>query len=397
MAKSPSSQPHMKNNNRFAKPSNNAAHPLRSAIYHKQSNYYHTSSHPHSPPTQTTPPPTMASSTSNPAVSAPPPSIPTLKDLTIENITENTIRINNQCSDPRTRYILSRLVTHLHDFARETRLSTNEWMQGIQFLTATGQISTDVRQEFILLSDILGLSLLVDNIDHPKPRGATEGTVLGPFHTHDAADLSMGEELSHDDKGEPMICVCRVKDSQGKGVAGVKIDVWETDSEGFYDVQRAGRTEPDGRGVLHSDAGGKFWYRAVVPVEYPIPHDGPVGKLLKWLGRHAYRPAHMHFMFEKKGYDNLITALYVRGDKYESSDAVFGVKESLIVDIKTVSKEQAKEYGVPESTRLLEWEFVLVSEEETRDLRNKLAKEAMEKLGLERMKIVDGLPVPEVD
>lgn len=207
----------------------------------------------------------------------------------------------------------------------------------------------------------------------------------------------MGEELSHDEKGEPMICVCSVKDRQGNGISSVKIDVWETDSEGFYDVQRAGRKEPDGRGVLHSDQEGKFWYKAVVPVEYPIPTDGPVGKLLKWLGRHAYRPAHMHFMFEKEGYDNLITALYVRGDKYESSDAVFGVKDSLLVDIKTVSKEQAKEYGVPESTRLLEWEFVLVSEEETRDLRNKLAKEAMENLGLERMKIAEGLPVPEVD
>jgi protocatechuate 3,4-dioxygenase beta subunit len=270
-------------------------------------------------------------------------------------------------------------------------------MAGIQFLTQTGQISTDVRQEFILLSDIFGLSLLVDNIDHPKPEGATEGTVLGPFHTSDAEEMKAGDELSHDEKGEPLLCMCSVQNREGKGIPGVKIDVWETDSEGFYDVQRAGRTEPDGRGVLRSDEEGKFWFKAVVPVEYPIPHDGPVGKLLKMLGRHPYRPAHMHFMFAREGFDNLITALYVKGDRYESSDAVFGVKQSLVVEIGTVGEKEVKEYGVDEGTRLLKWEFVLVSEEETKVLRDKLAKEAMEELHLRNMKIVDGLPVPAVD
>ncbi len=161
-------------------------------------------------------------------------------------------------------------------------------------------------------------------------------------------------------------------------------------------MQRPGRAEPDGRGVYKSDADGKFWFKAVVPVSYPIPHDGPVGKLLKLLGRHPWRPAHMHFMFAKEGFDRLITALYVRGDPYESSDAVFGVKESLIVDIGVVSEEQAREYEVEEGTRLLVHDFVLVSDKDTSELRARLAMEAMEKQG-RRMKMVEGLPVPEVE
>lgn len=233
--------------------------------------------------------------------------IPPLKDLTIDNITENVHLINGQNPNPRLKYILERLITHVHDFARETRLSTSEWMAGIQFLTQVGQICTPVRQEFILLSDIIGLSLLVDSIDHPKPPASTEGTVLGPFHTHEAPEVKAGEEISSDPEGEPCLVLCNVKDTAGKAIEGVKIDIWETDSKGFYDVQYAGREGPDGRCVMKSDADGVFWFKAIVPVPYPIPHDGPVGKLLKLLKRHPYRPSHMHFMFEKEGYDHLIT------------------------------------------------------------------------------------------
>jgi protocatechuate 3,4-dioxygenase beta subunit len=196
------------------------------------------------------------------------------------------------------------------------------------------------------------------------------------------------------------------------------VDIWETDSKGFYDVQYADRQEPDGRVVMQSDDEGNFWFNAIVPVPYPIPHDGPIGKLLKLLKRHPYRPSHMHFMFDKPGFDHLITyvpdfcrprldsirsqantlnrALYLRGDPYETSDAVFGVKETLVVDLKTVSSSQAKEYGVAEGCRLLTYDFVLVSDEEARSLREKEAMAAMEKLG-RRMKLVEGLPVPDVD
>ena len=231
-----------------------------------------------------------------------------MKDLTTENITENTILINSQSPSPRLRFLLACLVNHLHSFARETRLSTEEWSHAIDFLTSVGQICSPVRQEFILLSDILGLSLLVDSISHPKPEGATEGSVLGPFHTHDPPVVEQGATLSHDEQGEP----CLVKASihalnTGEAISDVKIDVWETDSTGHYDVQYSDLEHPDGRGVLHSDAAGEFWFKCILPVSYPIPHDGPVGKLLQRLGRHPYRPAHLHFMFEKEGWDRLIT------------------------------------------------------------------------------------------
>lgn len=232
---------------------------------------------------------------------------PELLDLTIDNITPNTIAINAQCPSPRLKYLMARLVTHLHDFARETRLSTSEWSTAIQFLTTTGQTCTDVRQEFILLSDILGLSLLVDAINHPKPEHCTEGSVLGPFHTHDAPTLASGGAMSVDPEGEPLLVVCTVKDAEGSPVAGVKVDIWETDASGRYDVQHEERGDASERCVMRSDEDGRFWFRAITPVSYPIPSDGPVGKLLEKLGRHCWRPAHMHFMLEKAGWDHLIT------------------------------------------------------------------------------------------
>ncbi|KAH7077703.1 catechol 1,2-dioxygenase-like protein [Paraphoma chrysanthemicola] len=337
----------------------------------------------------------MTSSTTKPAAAH---KVPELKNLTIDNITENVHRINSQCTDPRLKYVMERLVTHLHDFARETRLSFDEWMAGIQFLTQVGQKCTDVRQEFILLSDIVGLSLLVDSIDHPKPPSSTEGTVLGPFHTHDAETLSPGSQISADPAGTPLLVLCTVKTTSGKPLSGVKIDVWETDSKGKYDVQYDDRgTNADGRAIVTSDDQGVFWFKAIVPVPYPIPEDGPVGRLLEKLGRHCWRPSHMHFMFEKEGFDHLVTALYVRGSDYETTDAVFGVKDSLIVALETVTPQQAKEYNVAEGTQLLTYDFVLVTDEETKKLRHDEAVKAMKNLGREGMIIVNGLPVPDVD
>ncbi|BDD57381.1 hypothetical protein MAP00_002744 [Monascus purpureus] len=321
--------------------------------------------------------------------------IPPMKDLTVDNITENVIRINSLCQDARLKYILERLVTHLHDFARETRLSTAEWMAGLQFLTEVGQICSDVRQEFILLSDILGLSILVDSMDHPKPPNSTEGTVLGPFHAHNPPNLEQGETISHDEQGEPLLVLCTLRDTQGKPIANAKIDIWETDSTGHYDVQYADRGL-DGRCIMRSASDGTFWFKAIMPVSYPIPHDGPVGKLLQRVGRHPYRPAHMHFMFEKEGYDRLITALYIRNDPYETSDAVFGVKDSLVVDISRADAEIAKKYNVPEGHAALKYDFVLISDQETKSLREKKAVEALDKLG-RKVKIVNGLPVPDLD
>ncbi|KAH7137047.1 cathecol 1,2-dioxygenase [Dactylonectria estremocensis] len=322
--------------------------------------------------------------------------LPELKNLTTDNITENVLWVNNQHSNARLKYVLERLVVHVHDFARETRLSTEELMAGIQFLTQVGQTCSNVRQEFILLSDILGLSLLVDSIDHPKPPASTEGTVLGPFHVHEAPSVQNGDGISRDADGEPCLVLCTVKDTTGSPIQDVKVDIWETDSKGFYDVQYGESQKADNRCVLRSDPTGSFWFKAIVPVPYPIPNDGPVGKLLSILGRHPYRPSHMHFMFDKQGFDPLITALYIKDSLYENSDAVFGVKASLVVQLESVDDVQARTYGVEEGTKLLRYDFVLVSEEEAKSLRAKNSMEAVQSLGL-KMKISDGLPVPNVD
>ena len=250
------------------------------------------------------------------------------KDLTTSNITPNTIKISAHGPSPRLTFLISRLVTHLHDFARETRLNTREWTAGIEFLTEVGKMCSDTRQvlnhcvqsikktferrgtdtiqEFILLSDILGLSLLVDSISHPRPPPATEGSVLGPFHTQDHPPINAGDALSHDANGTPCLVLCSIRDPSGNPISDVEIDIWETDSTGHYDVQYD-NIRTDGRGVMHSDNEGNFWFKGIMPVSYPIPSDGPVGKLLGLLGRHPWRPAHMHFWLKKKGWDELVT------------------------------------------------------------------------------------------
>lgn len=271
-------------------------------------------------------------------------------------------------------------------------------------------------QEFILLSDVLGLSLLVDSIDHPKPPLSTEGTVLGPFHTHEAESVEHGELVHNDPEGEPLLVMCAVKDTAGNPITDVKIDIWETDSTGHYDVQYAEREGPNGRAVLRTDEKGDFWFKAIVPVPYPVPHDGPVGRLLKILHRHPYRPSHVHFMFEKPGYDHLITyvipkynrikyyisdrhsrALYLRNDPYETSDAVFGVKDSLLVNLQTLTDEKiATEYDVKVGIKFIRYDFVLVSDAEAQQLREEKAMEAMAAQG-RTMRLLNGLPVPDVD
>ncbi|KAK9459736.1 Intradiol ring-cleavage dioxygenase [Lipomyces oligophaga] len=323
--------------------------------------------------------------------------LPPLKDLTDDNITENTVIVNNQSSSPRLRYLFNRLVTHLHDFAREVRLSEEEWIAAIMFLTACGQICTDTRQEFILLSDVLGLSCLVDAMNHPKPANGTAGTVLGPFHTHDALEFEQGESICSSGKGEPALVRCKVTDTSGNPLAGVSVDIWETDETGHYDTQYADRAGPDCRGILTTDREGRITFKAIRPVSYPIPHDGPVGKLLERLGRHPYRPAHMHFKFIKDGFDVLVTSLYIRGDAYETTDAVFGVKSSLIVDLEHISDEDlAQEYELSPEDWLLEYDFVLVSDQEATELKIKNAERALKTLGV-TVAVVDGLPIDAIE
>jgi protocatechuate 3,4-dioxygenase beta subunit len=296
---------------------------------------------------------------------------PKLLDLTIENVTENAKLTNSQTPDPRLKFLMDKLVDHLHDYVRETRLTTEEWIQTIQFLTECGQKCTNIRQEFILLSDILAVSVLVDAVNNPKPPNATESTVLGPFFTDDAEDVANGESIASPGKGETCLVLATVKDTKGKPIEGASIDVWEADGNGLYDNQYAEREGPDMRGRLTSDKNGEFYFKCVKPVSYAVPTDGPVGKLLGKLHRHAYRPAHVHFRIHvpDSTYDGLITALYIRGDPYESSDAVFGVKKGLIVDLgKVEDASMAKKYNVDEQDWLIKYDFVLTTREETQPL-----------------------------
>ncbi len=250
------------------------------------------------------------------------------------NLTDAVLGKLEGARDPRFKQIMTSLIRHLHGFIRETELTEKEWLTAIQFLTATGKKCDDKRQEYILLSDTLGVSMLVDAINHRKPGGATETTVLGPFYVSGAKDMPMWADIAGDAPGEPAYILGRVQDVNGKPLAGAVLDVWQTDGEGFYDVQRPGSNEQYARGRFTTGADGRYGFLTVKPVSYPVPTDGPVGKMLLGMGRHPYRPAHVHVIATAPGYDRVATHLFVEGDEYLDSDAVFGVKHSLVVDFK---------------------------------------------------------------
>ena len=235
----------------------------------------------------------------------------------------------------------------LHEAVKEIEPTQEEWFEAIMFLTETGQICNEWRQEFILLSDVLGVSMLVDAINNRKPSGASESTVLGPFHVADAPELPMGANICLDHKGEDMVIRGRILDTEGKPIADAVLDVWQANDEGFYDVQQKG-IQPDFnlRGVFRTGEDGRYWFRAVKPKFYPIPDDGPVGKLLRALGRHPYRPAHLHYIIKADGFETLTTHIFDPDDPYINSDAVFGVKESLLAEFRLVDDPaRAKELG----------------------------------------------------
>ena len=245
---------------------------------------------------------------------------------------------NAGAQDPRLKAVMEIITRKLHEAVKEIEPTEAEWFRAIMFLTDTGHTCTDWRQEFILLSDVLGVSMLVDAINNRKPSGASESTVLGPFHVADAPELPMGADICLDQKGEPMLVHGRILDTDGNPVAGAKIDVWQANDEGFYDVQQKG-LQPDFnlRGVFRTGADGHYHFRGVKPKFYPIPDDGPVGKLLAALGRHPYRPAHLHFIVEAQDHARLVTHIFDPDDPYIASDAVFGVKQSLMAEFKPVS------------------------------------------------------------
>jgi hydroxyquinol 1,2-dioxygenase len=253
-----------------------------------------------------------------------------MRNLDQHTITEAVIERFADTPSPRLKKILTGLVRHLHDFALEVKLTEEEWMQGIAFLTATGQKCDSTRQEFILLSDTLGLSMLAVAMNHDKPAGCTEATVFGPFHVEGAPHYEDGADIANGADGEPCMVHGTVRGLDGTPIAGAVLDVWQADASGHYDVQYAGLEHAQGRGVLVSDAQGHFHFKSVVPVAYPIPDDGPVGDMLRATNRHPWRPAHLHFMVRATGFETLVTHIFRRDDKYLDSDAVFGVRESLL-------------------------------------------------------------------
>lgn len=232
---------------------------------------------------------------------------------------------------PRLAAVMASLVNHLHAFAKEVHLTQEEWEYGIEFLTSTGQKCSDERQEFILLSDTLGLSMLVDAINNRRPLGATENTVLGPFYVRGAPVRQMGDTISLDGKGESCRFEGTVIDLHGTPIEGARLDVWSDNAEGFYDVQQPDiQPKWNNRGVFMTGPDGRYDFVGIKPVSYPIPYDGPVGQMLGHLGRHPYRPAHMHYLVTAPGFQKLVTHTFVGDDSYLESDTVFGVKKSLV-------------------------------------------------------------------
>jgi protocatechuate 3,4-dioxygenase beta subunit len=265
------------------------------------------------------------------------------------------------CANPRLKELLTSIVTHLHAVVKEVEPTEAEWFAAIDFLTRTGQMCDDTRQEYILLSDTLGVSMLVDAINHRKPRGATESTVLGPFHVAGAPALALGDSISKDGKGEPLWVSGRVVDPDGNPIEGAALDVWQTSSDGFYDIQD--RTQPtmNLRGVFRTGADGCYFFRSIKPTSYPIPTDGPVGQMLTALGRHPMRPAHIHFIVSAEGFEPVTTHIFVEGDPYLDSDAVFGVKSSLVVPfVRVDDRAAAAERGLPCPHYAARHDFVLV-------------------------------------
>jgi hydroxyquinol 1,2-dioxygenase len=282
-------------------------------------------------------------------------------DFTEETATGAVVASFEQTPDPRLRAVLASLVRHLHGFVREVEPSFEEWERAIAFLTATGQRCDDQRQEFILLSDVLGVTMLVDAINHRAASEATESTVLGPFHMVASPERQLGDTIDLVGTGEPCVVTGQVLSLDGSPLAGARVDVWQADDHGFYDVQRPDAQPPgNGRGLFACDGDGRFWFRTVTPSAYPIPTDGPVGGLLTATGRHPYRPAHIHLIVAADGHLPVTTHVFVAGSPYLDSDAVFAVKQSLVRDFAVVDDPaEAARHGVEAPFRHAHFEVVL--------------------------------------
>jgi protocatechuate 3,4-dioxygenase beta subunit len=287
-----------------------------------------------------------------------------MRNLTEANLTEAVVAAIDGARDPRLKAVVQSLVEHLHAFIREVEPTDEEWMAGIRFLTGVGHMCDESRQEFILLSDSLGVTALKDAINTRSAEPVTEATVRGPFYREGAAEVPHLHNIAGGIPGEPVVVSGRVTGTDGVPIAGAVLDVWQATGDGFYDVQMAELQGEMGlRGKIRTDLEGRYSFRSIKPSSYPIPHDGPVGRLLTQLGRHPYRPAHIHFIVSADGCQPVVTELFVEGDPYLESDAVFGVKDSLIVPfVRVESAEQAAAYGFTAPYYEVAYDFVLSRE-----------------------------------
>ena len=253
-----------------------------------------------------------------------------MREFDEASITRAVIERLSDCKDPRFVRVMSSLITHIHDFVRDVKLTEAEWLEAIQFLTDVGQTCTEKRQEFILLSDTLGISVLVITLNHPTGGETTDSTVLGPFYWEGAPELARGSNLAQGVKGEPAFYSGRVLGADGAPLANATLDIWSGDGDGLYDMQIA-ESGMKARGRIRTDKEGRYWFRSIKPTFYPVPTDGPVGRMLRKMGRHPNRPGHIHMIVSAPGHSSVTTHLFVADSDYLDSDAVFGTKESLVV------------------------------------------------------------------
>lgn len=283
-----------------------------------------------------------------------------MREFNEHSLTDEATRRLTHFKDERTNVIMTSLLKHLHDFARDVELTFDEWQYGIEFLTRTGQTCTPQRQEFILLSDTLGLSMLVDAINHRMPEGTTETTVLGPFYLGEHRVTPNGTDISGDIQGDRLFVEASVKGSDGRPIKGAVVDIWHSDDDGFYDAQKTSDGEPSLRARFLTDADGRIFFKSIVPASYPIPTDGTVGEMLRAAGQHPMRPAHVHFMIDAPGYERLVTHIFVAGDEYLDSDVVYGVKESLIANFEPRTESTYPDGSpAPQSWHHLKYDFGL--------------------------------------
>jgi catechol 1,2-dioxygenase len=278
-----------------------------------------------------------------------------------DEITNEVLRRFDATADPRLKQIVQSLVKHLHAFVAETKLTEGEWIQGIQFLTDVGHKCAGNRQEFILLSDTLGISILVDLMTHGSPAG-TETTVIGPFFREGAPELKAGENMAGaDPNGQPTLITGRVTDPSGKPIANALLDVWQSSSEGLYDSQMGDGEELSMRAKYRTDSDGRYVVRTTRPKHYPVPTDGPVGRMLEATNRHPWRPPHVHFVISAPGYSTLTTHIFDSTGKYLDSDTVFAVKDSLITEFREqkTQEELGRKYGVSAPYALVNYDFTL--------------------------------------